>query len=239
MADPEEREDMEGLAAEFVLGTLSPAERLDVVYRMRTDPELKRAVEVWNERLSPLIEAVNPIDPPPGIEDRVLDRVSHIGQDTNIASLQEAVRRWRLSSIVLGAVSAALAAIVIMIAPGPGPETGIGRHYVATLQAQGSQPAFVATIDLGRGVIAIRRVNAEVPIGKNYELWAIGGGRAAPQSLGVIDASLNISPESFGSLGKKALADTLLAVTIEPEGGSPNGQPSGPPVFVGKLIATE
>jgi hypothetical protein len=32
------------------------------------------------------------------------------------------------------------------------------------------------------------------------------------------------------------VADATYAATIEPPGGSPNGAPSGPPVFLGKLV---
>ena len=33
--------------------------------------------------------------------------------------------------------------------------------------------------------------------------------------------------------------NATYAVTVEPPGGSPDGKPSGPPVFVGKLIPVE
>jgi anti-sigma-K factor RskA len=32
--------------------------------------------------------------------------------------------------------------------------------------------------------------------------------------------------------------NATYAVTVEPQGGSPDGKPSGAPVFVGKLIPT-
>ena len=32
------------------------------------------------------------------------------------------------------------------------------------------------------------------------------------------------------------IEDATYAVTVEPPGGSPDGKPSGPPVFVGKLV---
>jgi anti-sigma-K factor RskA len=35
------------------------------------------------------------------------------------------------------------------------------------------------------------------------------------------------------------LNDTLFAVSLEPEGGSPTGQATGPVMFTGKLVATE
>ena len=35
------------------------------------------------------------------------------------------------------------------------------------------------------------------------------------------------------------MSDTLFAVSLEPEGGSPTNQPTGPVMFTGKLVATE
>jgi anti-sigma-K factor RskA len=239
MAEPDELEEIEGLAAEYVLGTLTTEERLDVVYRMRTDPAMKRAVEAWGERLHPLIEGLEPIDPPRDVEERVMRQIGVGRQETNVLTLQRAVRRWRTSALALGAAAAVLAAIAISLATGIINAPPTGGHYVATLQGEGAEPAFVASIDIERGIIAIRRLGEEPPSGKSYELWAIGGGRPSPQSLGVVDASLRIPAAKLGELQSSALDDTILAVTVEPEGGSPTGQPSGAPIFTGKLIRTE
>jgi anti-sigma-K factor RskA len=74
-------------------------------------------------------------------------------------------------------------------------------------------------------------VQAEAPAGKSYELWAIGDGRKQPESLGIIDKDVQrnvaISP------------GTILAVSLEPAGGSPTGQPTGPVVYTGKLVPTQ
>jgi anti-sigma-K factor RskA len=110
---------------------------------------------------------------------------------------------------------------------------------VAVLEAPGPGPAFVATIDIERGVISVRRVAAASEAGKSHELWAVGGGRDRPQSLGIIDASLRIPATALGTLKPSDLAETVLAVSVEPQGGSPTGQPTGPVVFTGKLIATD
>ena len=103
------------------------------------------------------------------------------------------------------------------------------------MQSEGPGPAFVAAVDLSAGTISVRRVGAEPQAGKSYEVWAVGGGRDKPQSLGVIDASLKIPQSRFGTLAP----DTVLAISLEPEGGSPTGQPTGPVLYTGTLVATE
>jgi anti-sigma-K factor RskA len=79
-------------------------------------------------------------------------------------------------------------------------------------------------------------VAASAPEGKSYELWIIQDKLGAPKSLGVIDAdSLTKSPR-LNAYDPAIVEQATYAVTVEPKGGSPTGNPSGAPVFVGKLI---
>ena len=54
-----EPEDIEGLAGEYVLGTLDPAERARVASQRERDPELDAAITLWERRLSPLDETTD------------------------------------------------------------------------------------------------------------------------------------------------------------------------------------
>ena len=70
-------------------------------------------------------------------------------------------------------------------------------------------------------------------------MWAVGGGREKPQSLGVIDASLKIPASQLGKVDPATLNETVFAISLEPQGGSPTGAPTGPVLYTGKLVATE
>jgi anti-sigma-K factor RskA len=143
---------------------------------------------------------------------------------------------WRLATVAASAIAASLAALITVGTPyGPLAD----QRYVAVLQAEGPGPAFLASIDLASGSISVRTVGAPPQPGKSYELWAVGAGRDKPQSLGVIDASFRIPASTLGKIDPAALNDTLFAVSLEPEGGSPTGQATGPVLFTGKLVATE
>ena len=74
------------------------------------------------------------------------------------------------------------------------------------------------------------------PPGKAYELWIIDPKIGAPKSLGVIAADSATRRANLAQYDRAVVEDATYAVTVEPPGGSPTGQPSGPPVFVGKLI---
>ena len=54
-----DREDIDMLAAEYVLGTLDRDERSSVAARSLHDPELAVAIEAWQRRLSPLNQHVS------------------------------------------------------------------------------------------------------------------------------------------------------------------------------------
>jgi anti-sigma-K factor RskA len=73
-----------------------------------------------------------------------------------------------------------------------------------------------------------------VAAGKDLELWALPPGAARPMPLGVLPA---------GGL-RVAMADvvqpsTKLMVSLEPQGGSPSGQPTGPVLYSGALTRVE
>ena len=143
---------------------------------------------------------------------------------------------WRLATVGTSAIAASLAAFILVGKPSL-PLTD--QRYVAVLQAEGPGPAFLASIDLANGSISVRTMAAAPQPGKSYELWAVGGGRDKPQSLGVIDASFRIPASKLGKIDPTVMNDTLFAVSLEPEGGSPTSQPTGPVMFTGKLVATE
>jgi anti-sigma-K factor RskA len=73
---------------------------------------------------------------------------------------------------------------------------------------------------------------ATAPNERVFELWAIAPGNARPRSLGVIpvngELKLSRLPPDLGD-------GVTLAISVEPLGGSPTQQPTGPVVFVGTV----
>jgi anti-sigma-K factor RskA len=234
MAKPE---DMEELAAEFALGSLPPEERQEAESLMASDPAFAAMVMAWERRLIPLALALEPVEAPPRIRGAVMKAIAGDapGSETVVAWKRKA-SAWRLATVGVSAIAASLAAFIALGTP-EGPLND--QRYVAVLQAEGPGPAFLASIDLASGSISVRTVGAPPQPGKSYELWAVGAGRDKPQSLGVIDASFRIPASKLGKIDPAALNDTLFAVSLEPEGGSPTGQATGPVLFTGKLVATE
>ncbi|MGB3581007.1 MAG: anti-sigma factor, partial [Roseiarcus sp.] len=150
-----------------------------------------------------------------------------------VASLRRSVTRWRAAAIAASIIAGVLA--VGFIAREATREA-VPHEYVAILQKDAASPAFAITVNLDTREFTVRPVAATAPPGKAYELWLIDPKIGAPRSLGVIAADSATRRANLTQYDRAVVEDATYAVTVEPPGGSPTGQPSGPPVFVGKLI---
>jgi anti-sigma-K factor RskA len=227
-------EPLEELAGEYVLGTLVAAERLEAQTLLSQNLDFAAAVDLWTERLTPLLLATPEVAPPRQLRERILASVEAASSSGNVVDLTRRIAFWRGLSLAASAIAAGLALFILLK---PAPELAPG-NYVAVLQPEGPGPAFVAAIDLKDGTISVKRLGTQAETGKTYELWAVGGGRAAPQSLGVIDASLKIPADQLGKVDPATLNETVFAISLEPQGGSPTGSPTTV-LYTGKLVATE
>ena len=225
-------------AAEFALGTLDAAERATLAARRLREPELDEAIRSWEERLAPLSEAVPDVEPPASaytaIEARI--RAARLGAGTvplaaDLSALRRSLARWRLAALAASLVAALLAVGFFVRETA---QKSVPRQYVAILQKDAASPAFAVTVDLDRQEFSVRPVAAEAPAGKSYELWMIEPRLGPPKSLGVIGGGRRAATLAVND--PAVIQDATYAVTLEPPGGSPTGQPSGAPVFVGKLI---
>jgi anti-sigma-K factor RskA len=236
-----EPEDIEGLAGEYVLGTLDPVERARLASQRGRDPELDAAIAMWERRLSLLDETTYEVEPPADMLARIEAAIG-IGDDrqdptagADIAALTRRLGYWRSATVAAGGLAALLAvALIWSVAPWRDqPST-----FVAVLQRDPASPAFVIEVNFGSKLLTVRRVAAEKAPGKSYELWMIHDKLGAPKSLGVVaDQGFTIrsAPVSYDP----ALVETATyAVTLEPLGGSPTGAPSGAPLWTGKLVQT-
>ena len=230
MADGDE---IEALAGEYVLGTLDADERRAAEARVAADPAFRTAVAEWEKRLQPLADTVPEVSPPAAVLARIMAAIdaapAAASAGGNVVALRRSVRRWQITTVLMGAAAAVLAAVVVLDRTAPTPQS----QFVAVLTAEGAKPAFVAMVDTAKGTISVRRVASEAPPDKSYELWAIEP-NAAPKSLGLLEQASLSRALPVAPTGK-----ATLAISLEPKGGSPTGAPTGPVVFSGALVGTE
>jgi anti-sigma-K factor RskA len=222
-------------AAEYALGTLDASERATLGARRLREPELDEAIRAWEARLAPLAEAAPEIEPPrdllPAIEARIHGAPPEAPGNTTVVALERTIRRWRAAAIAASMVACVLA---IGFVGREASRQSVPREYVAILQKDAASPAFAVTVNLDKQELTVRPVAARAPPGKSYELWIIDAKLGAPRSLGVVGEAPRAA--NLSAYDPAVVENATYAVTVEPPGGSPDGKPSGPPVFVGKLI---
>ena len=177
--------------------------------------------------------------------------------DTNVVQLDRRIRRWRNIASVTSAIAAALLVMVGLqvykpealpdsMRPKPrtqvvevkAPPAPASAQYVALLQSSAGAPAFILTVDAATRNFTVRKVGAQPEAGKSYELWIVSDKLQRPRSLGVIgNGEFTVRPVLSG-YDSEIVNQATYAVSVEPQGGSPSGSPTGPVVFSGKLIET-
>jgi anti-sigma-K factor RskA len=221
-------------AAEYALGTLGASERAALAARRLREADLDEAIRDWETRLAPLAEAAPEIEPPrdrlPAIEARIRGASLNAPEISSVVALERSIRRWRATAIAASLVAALLA---VGFAARETSRPSNPREYVAILQKDAASPAFEVTVNLDKQELTVRPVAAQAPPGKAYELWLIDA-KLGARSLGVIGDGPRGA--NLSAYDPSVVAGATYAVTVEPPGGSPTGQPSGAPVFVGKLI---
>ncbi len=102
-------DDLEALAAEFVLGTLDVNERRAAEARMSADPAFRAKVAAWENRLQPLADNIPPIAVPPAIfgaiEERVAGEPKPGARTSNVVALRRQVRAWRIGTGIAAAAA--------------------------------------------------------------------------------------------------------------------------------------
>lgn len=201
----------ETLAAEYVLGVQSLEDRAEIEARLKRDPAFAGRVTGWENRLEDLNDEFEPAQAPdllPRIEARLFPKAAPARQRSGLFG-------WLSGAVVAGAL--ALAAVATFAPPRP--------ELVATLATADNRLAYQVT-QFGTSLQITRVAGVAAVPGQVHELWIIAP-ESNPVSLGLLeDRPLVITypapPEGF-----------IFAVSVEPEGGSPTGQPTGPVILTG------
>jgi len=164
----------------------------------------------------------------------------------DVITLSSRARRWRSWAQATTALAACLVGLVGVQAYRPDllPETlhpkaasvAPARPLVAVLSRDGGPPAFVMTVDVASKTFTVRRAGADPEGARSYELWMVSDKFTQPRSLGVIGRSDFTDKAMLASYDKDTVDHATYAITLEPQGGSPTGQPTSAPIFAGKLI---
>lgn len=240
------------LAAEYVLGTLRGPARSRFQAWMREDAAIARAVREWEERLTPMAAALPEEKPPRRVWKGIESRIATPNREREAKrGLWENLGFWRGWGLVTSGLAAAL---VVAVATQKPEVVEVVRtvEVVKTAEVPSTkmQPSYVAMLEDAKGGMKVMTYAArqsdelwfrvegmEHKAGHSYELWGLPAKPGeAPTSLGVLPA------RETGTIKLAAAADETLssfpqlAISIEPEGGSKTGLPTGPVVARGESM---
>jgi anti-sigma-K factor RskA len=238
------------LAAEYVLGTLRGPARLRFQAWMREDAALARAVREWEARLSPMADALPETKPPKRVWKAIERRIAASAPAAK-PRLWENLGFWRGWGLVTSGLAAAL--VVAMAAQKPEVVEVVRTvEVVKTVEAPPTkmQPSYVAMLEDPKGGMKVMAYAArqsdelwfkvegmEHKAGHSYELWGLPAKPGEPPtSLGVLPASESGTIRLAAAADKTLSDHPQLAISIEPEGGSKTGLPTGPVVARGELM---
>lgn len=195
------------LAAEYVLGVLSPDDWRTTHERALVDGAFSARVAAWETRLSGLDDGF-PEMPPSDLLPQIEARLFPAHPETR--------RRfaWPWLAGAALAASVTLAVLVWPVAPPP-----MQVHLV------GDTASFAASYD--GAILEFSLDVAAAGQGRDYQLWAIGDD-GVPRSLGLLRGPVT-------RVATDLTAGMTLAVSLEPEGGAPGALPTGPVLATGVL----
>ena len=99
-----------------------------------------------------------------------------------------------------------------------------------------AQPVLLASFDPTHSRLTLRPVKLPaIAADKSLELWLLPPAGAAPRPLGLLTpAGLSVVLEGQDA---RDIAAAALAVSLEPQGGSPTGLPTGPVLYSGAVLS--
>jgi len=220
-------ERVELLASEYVLGSLTGGARRRFERWMVDDRRVRQEVRFWEEKLGNLAQVLPEQHPRTQVWNAIEQRLWPTPQPTRRWWL------WPLGSALASCMVVILAAVWLV--PSDEPTSALPNLAGAVVSDQGDAPLWLINEAVPREQLSLRSVAATQPeAGKDYELWIVPDDDT-PISLGVIPVggshTVSLTPVTRAALQQSQ----TLAISLEPQGGSPTGVPTGPILHVVQL----
>jgi anti-sigma-K factor RskA len=180
--------------------------------------------------------------------------------------MRQRMQRWRGVSAITGLMAACLVGIVLLREYKPDvlpPELRPNRpvvtqvvekpvevvretvrdaprpaQLVAVFQKDEQSPAFLLTVDVDKRIVTVRPVAAERMADKTYQLWIATQPGQPPRSLGLIGNDEFTVRAALADYDPAVISNATYGISLEPAGGSPTGQPTGPVIHAKLVQAT-
>ncbi|WP_426159787.1 anti-sigma factor [Pseudomonas sp. TSRC2-2] len=224
----ESAQERDELAGEYVLGTLSFEQRIEVQRRLPNEPELRAAVDAWERRLLELTDLAEPQQPSVQLWPRIERSLERLTVRKPLTSWWNLLPLWRgLSAAGLAATLILGTILLTRTAPTP-------SYLVVLVAPQDKAPGWVIQASNAREIQLIPLGVVEVPADKALEFWTKADGWSGPVSLGLVKPgqALSVPLDKLPALQP----NQLFELTLEGANGSPIGKPTGPIQAIGRAV---
>lgn len=234
--DPERRD---ALIRDFVLGTMPRRARRKFSRLVDEHAIIADGVYALEEQLLPLAWSLTPVPPSELVWQRIVQQAG-----MRLRGREMPLRRW---PALAAALSVALLAVTIAwwqerirppeIVIETITETVPAEPSIGVVEDEAGNALWVARIydNLRRADVTVQVSPAQQPA-NDYELWVLRDD-GVPVSLGLLPqsgaASLALEDAAVDALQR----GSVLAVSLEPLGGSPEATPTGPVLYTAALMA--
>ncbi|CAI3798736.1 hypothetical protein GLGCALEP_02161 [Pseudomonas sp. MM221] len=222
-------EDLDDLAAEYVLGTLSGEQRAALQDRLKTEPAVRAAVDAWEARLLELTTQAEPVTP----SRRLWGRIERSLEEAHPSGHPRA-GWWQRLGLWQGLSAAGLAASLLLALALLTKAPPVTTYMVVLVAPSGQAPGWVVQANDASMIELIPLGVDDVPEGMTLQFWTKGEQWRAPVSLGLVKPG-----EQYRVPLRRLPAlepNQLFELTLEKAGGSPTGAPTGPVKFIGRAV---
>ncbi|MFX1673986.1 anti-sigma factor [Paraburkholderia sp. A2WS-5] len=227
--------------AEYALGVLDSDSRRALEREVLRNAALRARLDTWLTRFAPLAADLPVIDPPPRVWTRIQRDLGFLPISTTPRARGgwwNDVGLWRWLGI--GASAAALVLLAVNLVTlrevqRPAAVVAQNGYMVATIARSDGVAHWTATVDVRRArMVIVPAVHPQVASGRSTELWLIPPGEK-PIALGIFPSDAPASMPLPAHILAQMSTRAVLAVSVEPQGGSPTGQPTGPVIATGAM----
>ena len=219
--------DPDTTAAELALGVLDGEERAGALRRLIAEPEFARDVERWRDHFALLFAGVAEQAPPADLFDRVEARIE------GRAEPRRAANPWKPAALAASVAALLMTAVALRPVETPPVPQAASAPMIAAMAAADKSDPHPALYDADAGQVKMPG-SMVIPAGRSAQLWAIEGTKP-PKPLGTFRETSPGMYVAEAKMGAVIAPGTVLAISIEPMGGSPTGAPTGPVIASGML----
>jgi anti-sigma-K factor RskA len=221
---------LDALCAEYLVGTLRGGARRRFETVLQDDPLVAPRLRHWEAMATPRYSKMIEVQPSAHLWQR-LERELELSRYRQ--PWHKRAGFWK------GWTSVATAALLILLVVVVRTPQSVAPPAVEIAKLSGAGGATQVSAQRARdGHKLVLKANRPVLAGPNqsYELWVIPGPGSAPVSLAVL-GDLDVTITLTQKTARQLRVGATLAISTEPAGGSPTGQPTGAVILAGQVTS--